>query len=57
MANIIAAAEEDDVLVIADDGIFNDNLAGMLQTFNQKNAVVVALYQVKNLEEPKDAQP
>lgn len=51
MANIILASEEDDVLVIAGDGMFIDNLAGMLQTFNQKKTTVVALYQVKNLEE------
>jgi glucose-1-phosphate thymidylyltransferase len=53
MANIVAVAEEDDVLVIAGDGMFNDNLAGMLQTFKQKNAAVVALYHVRNLEEAK----
>jgi glucose-1-phosphate thymidylyltransferase len=53
MANIITRSEEDDVLVIAGDGMFNDDLASMLQTFNQKNATVVALYQVKDLEEAK----
>ena len=53
MANIITRSEEDDVLVIAGDGMFNDDLAGMLQTFYEKNAAVVALYSVKNLEEAK----
>jgi glucose-1-phosphate thymidylyltransferase len=53
MANIIASAEEDDVLVIAGDGMFNDDLAGMMQTFKKKNAPVVALFQVRRFEEAK----
>jgi glucose-1-phosphate thymidylyltransferase len=53
MANIMASFGEDDVLVIAGDGMFKDDLVGMLQTFNQKKTVVVALYQVKNLDEAK----
>jgi len=53
MANIIARSEEDDVLVIAGDGMFNDDLTGMLQAFNKKNTAVVALYQVRSLEEAK----
>ena len=53
MANIILASEDDDVLVIAGDGMFNDDLTGMLETFKQKNAPVAALYEVKSLEEAK----
>ncbi len=52
MADIITSAEDDDVLVLAGDGMFNDDLAGMVQTFKQKSTVV-ALYQVKSLEEAK----
>jgi len=53
MANIVMFADEDDVLVIAGDGVFTDDLSGMLQTFKEKNAAVVALYQVRSLEEAK----
>ncbi len=52
MADIIASAEDDDVLVVAGDGMFDDDLAGMAQIFIQKSRVV-ALYQVKSLEEAK----
>lgn len=53
MANIVAFAKEDDVLVIAGDGMFRDDLSGMLQTFRQKKATVAALYQLRSLEEAK----
>lgn len=53
MANIIASNEEDDVLVIAGDGMFRDDLSDMIQTFNQKHSAVVALYAVSSLEEAK----
>jgi glucose-1-phosphate thymidylyltransferase len=53
MANIVAFADEDDVLVIAGDGMFNDDLSAMLQTFRQKKAAVVALYALRSLEEAK----
>ncbi len=53
MAKIIASNEEDDVLVIAGDGMFRDDLSGMIQTFNQKHFAVVALYEVSSLEEAK----
>ena len=53
MVNIITAAEEDDVLVIAGDGVFDDDLAGMVHVFNQKNAAVVAVYYARSLEEAK----
>ena len=43
MAKIIFASEDDDVLVIAGDGMFNDDLSGMLETFKRKNAAVVAI--------------
>ena len=56
MANITAFADEDDVLVIAGDGLFNDDLSGMLQTFKRKKASVVALYPLGALKKPKDAE-
>jgi glucose-1-phosphate thymidylyltransferase len=53
MAQIILASEDDDVLVIAGDGMFNDDLTGLLGTFKQKNTSVAAIYEVKSLEEAK----
>lgn len=53
MANIILGLEEDDVLVIAGDGVFHDDLTGMLQAFNRKKTTVVAFYNARNLEEAK----
>jgi glucose-1-phosphate thymidylyltransferase len=53
MASIVKSAPDEDVLVIAGDGMFNDDLAEFIQTFNQKNGSVVALYHAANLEEAK----
>jgi glucose-1-phosphate thymidylyltransferase len=53
IANIIKKEPKDDVLVIAGDGMFTDNLLGFLEAFNKKNGSVVALYEVANLEEAK----
>lgn len=53
MANITAFADEDDVLVIAGDGMFNDDLSGLMEAFYKKKTAVVALYNVRNIEEAK----
>jgi len=53
MANITAFADDDDVLVIAGDGMFNDDLSGMMKAFYKKKTPVVAVYPVKSLEEAK----
>jgi glucose-1-phosphate thymidylyltransferase len=53
MANIVASEEEDDVLVIAGDGMFQDNLSDMIESFYRKKTSVVAVYTVKSLEEAK----
>lgn len=53
MANIVALADEDDVLVVAGDGMFNDDLSDMMQAFKKKRTAVVALYQVRSLREAK----
>ncbi len=53
MANITAFADEDDVFVIAGDGVFSDDLSEMLEAFYQKKTVLVALYEVRNVEEAK----
>jgi glucose-1-phosphate thymidylyltransferase len=53
MATIIEKLPEDDVLVIAGDGMFNDPLIGMTEVFNRKKAPVVALYQLPTLQEAK----
>ena len=36
MAKIIFASEDDDVFVIAGDGMFIDDLSGLLETFKRK---------------------
>jgi glucose-1-phosphate thymidylyltransferase len=53
MANITAFADEEDVLVIAGDGMFKDDLSGMMELFYKKKTPMVALYSVKNIEEAK----
>ena len=53
MANITAFADEDDVFVIAGDGMFTDDLFGMMETFKQKKTAVVSLYEVRSVEEAK----
>jgi glucose-1-phosphate thymidylyltransferase len=53
MANITAFADEEDVLVIAGDGMFKDDLSGMMESFYKKRTPMVALYSVKNIEEAK----
>ncbi len=53
MANITAFADEDDVLVIAGDGMFNDDLSCMMNAFYEKKSPVVAVYPVRSLEEAK----
>jgi glucose-1-phosphate thymidylyltransferase len=51
MANIISKLPEDDVLVIAGDGMFNDDLIEMLETFNKRKSSVVAIYEVASFED------
>ncbi len=53
MANIVAFADEDDVLVIAGDGMFDDDLSAMMEMFREKRAAVVALYEARSFEEAK----
>ena len=53
MANITAFADEDDVFVIAGDSVFSDDLSEMLEAFYQGKTAVVALYEVRNVEEAK----
>jgi glucose-1-phosphate thymidylyltransferase len=53
MANIILSSEADDVLVIAGDGIFHDDLRGMLGVFSRRKTTVVAFYHAQDLEEAK----
>ena len=53
MANIILSSEKEDVLVIAGDGMFHDDLRGMLQVFSRRRTTVVAFYNARDLEEAK----
>jgi glucose-1-phosphate thymidylyltransferase len=53
MANITAFADEDDVFVIAGDGMFKDDLSDMMEAFSEKKAAVVSLYEVRSLQEAK----
>ena len=53
MANIILTHPDDDVLVIAGDGMFNDDLSGLLRTFKKKQESVVAIYDVDSLDTAK----
>ncbi|MCW3999793.1 MAG: nucleotidyltransferase family protein [Candidatus Bathyarchaeota archaeon] len=53
MADIVEKLPDEDVLVIAGDGMFNDNLATMLETFRAKNESTVALYEVASLQDAK----
>ncbi len=53
MACILDKFPEDDVLIIAGDSMFYDNLSGMLETFKKKNESVVAVYNVDNPEDAK----
>jgi len=51
MANIINQLPEDDVLVIAGDGMFNDDLNGMLESFRKTKSCVVAIYEVATFDD------
>ena len=53
MADIAEDAGEEDALIVAGDGMFNDDLVGFLRYFREKAAPVVALYRVKSIEEAK----
>jgi glucose-1-phosphate thymidylyltransferase len=53
MAEIIQKMPDDDVLVIAGDGMFNDDLSGLLGVFEKKKESVAAIYEVVCLEDAK----
>lgn len=53
MADIIGELPDDDVLVIAGDGMFNDDLSGLIQLFLKKQESVVAIYYACSLEDAK----
>jgi len=50
--NILSRIKEDS-LVLAGDSVFTDDLNGLIQLFNEKDAPVIALYKAKDLEETK----
>ncbi len=51
MANIIRKMPEEDVFVIAGDGMFTEDLTGLLKAFMEKNMSVVAIYNVPTFED------
>jgi glucose-1-phosphate thymidylyltransferase len=53
MADIIKKMPEEDVLIVAGDSMFNDDLYGLMQTFIRKKESAVVIYTVNNLEEAK----
>jgi glucose-1-phosphate thymidylyltransferase len=53
MANVIAFVDKDDVIVLAGDGMFNDDLSDMITVFNKNKKSLVAVYSVESLEEAK----
>lgn len=53
MADIIQKLPEEDVLVLAGDGMFNDDLSGIVESFKEKEKSVVAIYEVDSLEDAK----
>lgn len=50
LANILTKISED-VLVVAGDNLFTDNLKSFLHFFNKKHASTIALYHAKNIDE------
>jgi len=52
LANIAAKINED-MLVIAGDNLFTDNLKGFLHFFHERHASTVALYHAKNMDEAR----
>ena len=46
----ITSKVDDDCLILAGDNLFESDLDGMIQTFNEKKAPIIALYNVKSLD-------
>jgi glucose-1-phosphate thymidylyltransferase len=53
MADIVEKMPDEDVLVIAGDGMFNDDLSGFVKSFVEKKESVVAIYNACSIEDAK----
>lgn len=51
ISNIVERTGEEDILVLAGDNLFTDDLVGFLHFFNEKHAPTIALYHAKSIEE------
>jgi glucose-1-phosphate thymidylyltransferase len=51
IANIVNTTGEEDVLVLAGDNLFTDDLADFLRFFDEKRVSTIALYHARSLEE------
>jgi glucose-1-phosphate thymidylyltransferase len=51
IANIVSTTGEEDVLVLAGDNLFTDDLADFLRFFDEKRVSTIALYHARSLEE------
>jgi glucose-1-phosphate thymidylyltransferase len=53
LANIIEKIDEEDVLVLAGDSLFNDKLDNFVSFFYEKHAPTIALYRARSIAEAK----
>jgi glucose-1-phosphate thymidylyltransferase len=53
LAEIVESIGKDDVLVLAGDSIFTDDLDGFLSFFKEKHASAIALYHARSLDEAR----
>jgi glucose-1-phosphate thymidylyltransferase len=54
LANIVARFKNKDILVVAGDNLFSDDIKGFLTFFSQKQASTIALYHARDTNEVKD---
>jgi len=53
LANIMAKTGDEDVMVLAGDNLFTDDLEGFLRFFDEKHASTIALYYAKSVDEAR----
>ncbi len=53
LANIVARRDKEDVVILAGDNLFTDNLDSFLSFFNDKQAPITALYHARSREEAR----
>lgn len=51
IANIVTSTGEEDVLVLAGDNLFTDDLVGFLRFFGEKHVPTIALYHARSVDE------